>query len=148
MMDLLKRALEIAEAAHRGQSRWDGSPYISHPKGVAEMARLDGHGIEVRAVALLHDVVEDSEASLDDLRAKDIPEAVVRAVDAISRRVEPSGKKEDYLAYILRVKADPLARIVKVYDISYNLADVKPKGRGQGSLRDKQLLARYILSGE
>jgi (p)ppGpp synthase/HD superfamily hydrolase len=69
---LVRSALEQARSDHEGQTRngSGGMPYIEHPKAVAALLDEQGYGEEVLAAALLHDVVEDSETTLDELREK------------------------------------------------------------------------------
>jgi (p)ppGpp synthase/HD superfamily hydrolase len=86
-------------------------------------------------VAVLHDVVEDTEVTLDDL-SSEFGHVVVEAIDALSRR----GKAERYVDFIARAKSNPISRMVKIADIEHNLTDLKP-----GSMRDKYELALHIL---
>jgi (p)ppGpp synthase/HD superfamily hydrolase len=65
--DLLGRALATAAAAHRGQTRHDGSPYLAHPLRVCELLSQTGAGEVMLAAALLHDGVEDSELTVGDV---------------------------------------------------------------------------------
>ncbi|MBX7110646.1 MAG: GTP pyrophosphokinase [Dehalococcoidia bacterium] len=111
-MSDLDTALAIAVEAHRGQVDKAGQPYILHPLRV--MARVSAPA--ERLVAVLHDVVEDSPTTLDDLRAAGFPEEVVRAVDFLTRRED-----ETYEAFIERVTGDPLARRVKLADLEDNM---------------------------
>lgn len=105
------RAEAIARAAHSGQVDKSGQPYIEHPARVA--ARVQGDEL-LEAIAWLHDVIEDTDVQLADLRAE-FPDAVVDAVEAISHRAgEP---RVDYYA---RVARNPLARQVKDADIDDN----------------------------
>ena len=69
---LVAKPLEMAREAHAGQTRngSGGMPYIDHPVAVAELLAEHGFGDEVLAAALLHDVVEDSETSVDDMRER------------------------------------------------------------------------------
>ena len=67
------------------------------------------------SVALLHDVVEDSDWTLEDLRKEGLPEEVVQAVGIITKK-----RNENYEEYILRVKQNPLARQVKLADLKHN----------------------------
>ena len=146
MKDLLSRALELANKSHKGQTRWDKkTPYVTHPIAVVRMIAEFGFPGEVQVVAALHDVVEDTSITLIDLKRLGYPEEIVDAVDAMSRRNGEDGK-EDYLAYILRVKENSIARVVKIFDITHNLSDVKPKGKGGGSMRDKYRVARHFLA--
>lgn len=148
---LIKRAYEYAYAKHDGQTRKNsGAPYISHPIAVAEIsteiARSRGSSYAeleiIYIVALLHDVVEDTDTELSDIANlfnKDCSEQfvtdIVDAVDALTKR-----DGETYLDSIRRVLKNSVARIVKTADLTHNMSDLKP-----GSLRDKYGLARYIL---
>ncbi len=111
-MSDLDTALALAVEAHRGQLDKAGQPYILHPLRV--MARVTTPA--ERLVAVLHDVVEDSPTTLDDLRAAGFEEPVVRAVDHLTRRED-----ESYKAFIERVDDDPLARRVKLADLEDNM---------------------------
>lgn len=116
MISALERhALTVAVVAHRGQVDKAGKPYSNHPRRVAE--RLgDEADPEALAVAWLHDVVEDTTWTLDLLTAIGwFPPSVVEAVDAITHR-----PKEQRASYYRRVKANPLALIVKLADIADN----------------------------
>ncbi len=83
--DLIARALAMAEAAHAGQTRngSGGMAYIHHPVAVAELLAEQGFGEQTVAAALLHDVVEDSEAGVEDVEA-DFGEVVARLVAALT----------------------------------------------------------------
>lgn len=83
--ELVRHALEIARRAHAGQIRnaSGGRPYIDHPVAVAERLAELGLGDEVLAAALLHDVVEDSELEIEDVRGE-VGEPVAAIVDALS----------------------------------------------------------------
>jgi len=143
MKDLLSRAMELAMKAHKGQTRWDKkTEYISHPIAVMNMIATNGFMGIVQVAAILHDVVEDTKITLVDLRRLCYPEEVVDAVDAISRRKDEEGAKEDYLEYILRVKDNDIARIVKFFDITHNLSD----GKVVGSMKDKYKMARHLIA--
>jgi len=81
----VRAALEKARSDHEGQIRngSGGMPYIEHPKAVAALLDEQGYGEEVLAAALLHDVVEDSETTLDELREL-FGEAVTGMVGALT----------------------------------------------------------------
>ena len=106
---LVRNALEQARADHEGQVRngSGGMPYIEHPVTVA--ARLDerGYGEEVLAAALLHDVVEDSETTLDELREK-FGDAVAGMVGALSDDETIDSYRERKAEHRSRVAAAPL----------------------------------------
>lgn len=106
-----KKALEICYQAHAGQRDKAGAPYVFHPFHVAEQMRC-ADGV---CVALLHDVIEDTDVSADDLRQAGMGEEVVTAVELLTRdRSEP---RADYIA---RIKENPLARAVKLADLRHN----------------------------
>lgn len=104
-------ARTIAIAAHEGQVDKAGRPYIEHPARV--VARLTSS--EARAAAWLHDTVEDTEVTAEDLAAAGLPDSVVDAVVALSRL--PGEDRDDYYQ---RVRADPLALEVKLADVADN----------------------------
>ena len=108
----LEDAIQLALTAHWGAVDKGGQPYILHP--IRLMVRMDTH--EERLAAILHDVVEDSPTTLDDLRRRGYPESVVAAVDALTRR-----DSESYEDFIQRLKPNPLARKVKLADLEDNM---------------------------
>lgn len=139
------RAKRLATAAHLGQCDKIGEPYIGHPARVAKAVRDEGYSDEVEAVAWLHDVVEDTAVTLDDLRSHGYPPSVVEAVEAISKRTG-----ESFADYYERVKANPMALVVKWHDVADNadprrLAKVAPDT--QERLRAKYERAREALRG-
>jgi (p)ppGpp synthase/HD superfamily hydrolase len=122
--DLLEKAIHIAKAAHEGQSNKTGGPFIDHVRRVAEAVSGD----DEKLVAWLHDVVEKSSRwSFGALRSEGFSEKVVEAVDAMSKR-----DGEDYLDFVRRSVANPLARPVKRADILDNLAQMRQIG-GDGT---------------
>jgi len=128
----IEEAIRIAVDAHRGQRDRGGAPYILHPLRMMLRVHTDAE----RMAAVLHDVVEDSAWTLDDLRARGFADEVVAAVDALSRR-----EGEDYGAFVERAAAHPVARRVKLADLEDNLdlrrtATVEPD--------DAERLNRYL----
>lgn len=113
---LINLARTIATNAHHGVYRADGSPYIAHPAAVAEHAAIhysaDDHTI---AACWLHDVVEDTTLSLDDLAALGIPSPVLAAVEAVTVQ-----RGEAYLDAIARAATNRIARLVKISDNWHN----------------------------
>jgi (p)ppGpp synthase/HD superfamily hydrolase len=108
MSELVKRAEYVARAAHAGQVDKAGRDYFeAHVADVARRVRC--YGPVVESIALLHDVVEDTDVSLEDLRKAGFPEPVVAGVDAMTKRAGES--KDDYYE---RVKGNEVARTVKV----------------------------------
>jgi (p)ppGpp synthase/HD superfamily hydrolase len=107
----LERAIAIAAEAHAGQVDKAGAPYIFHPLRVMLSVSTD----EERIVAVLHDVVEDGGVSLEDLRREGFSDAVLRGIDAVTRR-----RGESYDATVERAGMDPLGRTVKLADLREN----------------------------
>ena len=112
-MATLERAIALAAQAHEGQVDKAGAPYILHP--LRMMLSVDTP--EARVAAVLHDVVEDTPVSLEALRAEGFSEAVIGAVEALTKRPE---EEDDYDAFIRRVAPNPLARQVKLADLRDN----------------------------
>ena len=111
-MSLLERAILLAVQAHRGQVDRSGAPYILHPLRV--MFRVETENERIAAV--LHDVVEDTDWTLDGLRAEGFPEEIVQAVDCLTRR-----EGESYDDRVARAAAHPIARRVKLADLEDNM---------------------------
>jgi len=124
---MLKEAIKIAAAAHAGQFDKAGQPYIQHPIRVAALVE----GEDAKVVAMLHDVVEDSDVSLGDL-AKVFPAHIVAAVDAVSRRAH-----ESYFEFVARAALDPLGKVVKHADVLDHL------GPGHEQAIPASLIKRY-----
>lgn len=114
-MSTLERAIDIAALAHRDQTDKAGNPYIAHPFRVAlEFIR---RGDEERAIiAVLHDLIEDTNVTGLDLLREGFSPAIVEAVEALSRL-----EGETYEAFIERAAANPLARPVKAADLIDNM---------------------------
>jgi (p)ppGpp synthase/HD superfamily hydrolase len=112
----IEDALLVAVEAHRGQSypALEPEPFILHPLRV--MLGVKSRAAQV--VAVLHDVVEDSEVTLRDLEERGFDAVILDAVDHVTRR-----EGEDYGDYVGRVGLNPLAREVKLSDLADNLAN-------------------------
>ena len=106
-------AASLAQRAHSGQLDKAGEPYVKHAFAVAE--KMDDE--DSTCAALLHDVVEDTDFTLDDLRAIGMSEAVVEAVDLLT--CDPD---QDYFAYVLALRDHPIASKVKRADLEHNAA--------------------------
>ena len=104
-------ALAIASKAHDGQIDKGGQPYINHPIAVAELVESPTEKI----VALLHDVCEDTDVTIDDLRAAGFSDNVLDAVQAITKI-----NGESYEEYMDRVAKNPVATAVKIADMMHN----------------------------
>lgn len=109
--DQTKLAMDIAYQAHHGQRDKGGAPYIFHPWHLAEQMDTE---TEVTA-ALLHDVVEDTDVTMESLRQAGIREEVLEVLELLTH---PKG--EPYLDYIRRLLSNPTARKIKLADIHHN----------------------------
>lgn len=110
-MSSIVKALGIMLKAHRGQKDRGGRPYWTHPLHVALRCKGDE-----RIVALLHDVVEDSDMSIPELKAKGFSKDITDAVDCLTRK-----PYVDYMTYIEVIKENPIARAVKIRDLEHNM---------------------------
>ncbi|MBQ3390351.1 MAG: HD domain-containing protein [Firmicutes bacterium] len=108
---MIGTALEIAWKAHEGQKDKGGKPYIRHPLSVA--AQMDTE--EEITTALLHDVVEDSDYTFEDLEAAGFPERVMEAL-----RLLTHDDDTDYFEYVRKLRENDLARKVKLADLAHN----------------------------
>ncbi len=108
---LVEAADRYAEEKHHGQLDKAGKPYINHPRAVASLVSEE---LE-KTVALLHDTVEDTDASLDDIRQR-FGDTVADAVDCMTHR-----PGVPYMQYIAIIAANPLARTVKLADLTHNM---------------------------
>ncbi|MEL6271954.1 MAG: GTP pyrophosphokinase [Chloroflexota bacterium] len=130
-MPTIEDAIFLALEAHRGVKQKDGSPYILHP--LALMTRF--HTEAEQMVAVLHDVIEDTDVALDDLRAAGYPENVLQALELVTRRSD-----ETYDEFIERIKPHPLARRVKIADLEHNM-DVRRLP--EVTEKDRERMERY-----
>ena len=106
------KAYMIANRAHKGQVDKAGKPYILHPLYV--MSKM--HTEEEAIVAILHDVIEDTDCTLDDLRKAGFSENVLESL-----RLLTHDPKEQYMNYIMKIKDNPIARSVKIADLKHNM---------------------------
>ena len=109
--DLTKRALKLCFAAHRDQTDKSGLPYVFHPFHLAEQMPDE----LTTVVALLHDVVEDTPYTLEDLAKLGFPQKVLSTLARLTP--DPS---VPYLDYVAALKEDPIARQVKLADLRHN----------------------------
>ncbi|HEX9653778.1 MAG TPA: HD domain-containing protein [bacterium] len=111
-MSTLAHAIHIAVQAHEGQLDRYGSPYILHPLRVLSQM----HTEDEKVAAVLHDVIEDSDWTLEALSNEGFSTVVLKTVDDLTRRQD-----EDYMDYIERLKPNPIARRVKLADLEDNM---------------------------
>ena len=137
------KAMHIAYSAHHGQLDKSGAPYIFHPIHLAE--QMDDEFS--CCAALLHDVVEDTSVTLDDLR-RDFPEEVVEAVRLLTHE-----KDVPDLEYLTAIKTNPIALKVKLADNAHNAdqsrcCGIEVSDEQKARWRVKYATARAILLGE
>ena len=108
----LDKAITIAIKAHDGQTDINGQPYIGHPFRVMNA----GQTLPEKIVGILHDVVEDSPWTIEDLENEGFCPSVLNGVDAMTKRDD-----ETYETYLSRVKTNPLAVRVKLNDLTDNM---------------------------
>ncbi|WP_027231113.1 HD domain-containing protein [Phyllobacterium sp. UNC302MFCol5.2] len=130
-MPSLEQAISIAASAHAGYRTENDEPYILHPLRVM----LGLHDEDERIVAVLHDVVEKTGWTLDNLRNEGFSEQIIAAVDAVTRR-----HNEDYFDFVQRTRNNDLGRRVKIMDLKDNIAKVRNDRR---SSQAEEKLAKY-----
>ena len=109
--ELTKKALKLSFEAHKNQVDKSGMPYVYHPFHLAEQMESE----ETVIVALLHDVVEDTDYTLDDIRSMGFPDSVVDALALMTH-----DKSVPYMDYVTRIKGNPIAKSVKLADLKHN----------------------------
>ncbi len=137
--ELTKKALCISFEAHKNQFDQSGLPYVYHPFEVASMV----NGEFETCAALLHDVIEDTDVSLDDL-AKDFPSGVIEAL-----RLLTHDDGVPYFDYIRAMCSNKIAKAVKLADLRHNsnlsrLSEITEKDRKRA---EKYKKAYQILNG-
>ena len=134
-------AVSIAARAHRGQKDKAGAPYLLHP--LRMMMRMDTEAAMMAAV--LHDVVEDTEWTLERLREAGFSEEVLEAVDCLTHR-----EGESYQQFVERVRTNRIARQVKIADLEDNMNVRRMKQLGPKELErmEKYHRAWRVLTGE
>lgn len=130
---LTNEAMKIAYRAHHGQVDKGGIPYIFHPFHLAEQMTDE----YTTCVALLHDVVEDTDGTLEALSAI-FPAEVVEAVALLTHR-----PGDDYLRYVAAIRENPIARAVKLADIAHNSDTTRLEATADNLAVQKRLHEKY-----
>jgi (p)ppGpp synthase/HD superfamily hydrolase len=131
--ELLSKAILIATNAHHGQFDKGGNPYILHPFKV--MSLLEETDEELQCVALLHDVIEDTKTSFQDLRDAGMTDRVIEAVRLLTKM--PGQTYEEYKAGVF---SNVDAMKVKKADLTHNTDARRLKGVSE---KDIERVARY-----
>ncbi len=108
----LERAIEIAVSAHKGQVDKAGRPYVLHPLRIMFALKTD----EEKIVGVLHDVVEDSNWTFDDLQDEGFSVVVIEALKSVTKI-----EGEEYSAFVRRAYDNPIGKRVKMADITDNM---------------------------
>lgn len=136
-MSTLEKAIRIASRAHEGTKDKQGLPYILHPMRVM----LSCENPEAQIVAVLHDVVEDTDVTHDDIKKDGFSEAVLAAL-----RLVTHSRRDSYADYVVKCKADPIAREVKLADLHDNARLSRVMLRPDQLDRDLSRVKKYLLS--
>ncbi|GAA4792623.1 HD domain-containing protein [Lysobacter hankyongensis] len=140
-MATLERAIELAARAHAGQRDKGGQPYILHPLRVMAAMTTDAG----RIAAVLHDIVEDTSITFDDLVAEGFADDIVDAIRALTKF---EGETREQAAK--RIVRDPIARAVKLADIADNMDLTRipaPSERDRARLREYAVAREILLAG-
>ncbi|MBO7217858.1 MAG: HD domain-containing protein [Clostridia bacterium] len=106
-----ERALQLCFEAHKDQTDKSGVPYVFHPFHLAEQMETE----ETIIVALLHDVMEDTDCTAEDLKKEGFDDNIIEALLLLTHK-----KGVDYLDYVKKIKSNPIARAVKLADLRHN----------------------------
>ena len=140
---MTNKAMRIAYKAHHGQLDYNGIPYIFHPIHLAE--QMDD---EISCcAALLHDVAEDTDVTLEDL-AREFPDQVIEVLKLLTHH-----DNVPYFDYVREIKKHPVAKKVKLADLAHNSDQTRCVGSDLTEERlaywkDKYANAREILLSE
>lgn len=137
MQQLFDKAISIATKAHEGQKDKAGTPYLLHVLRVM----LSVEKMDEKIVALLHDVVEDSETTIEELAKEGFPKKILKAVELLTKT-----DNKPYEGYIQEIKKNELARVVKLADLKDNMNVSRLKTLTENDkLRIKKYRASYKL---
>ena len=109
---LTKKAIVLAFNAHIHQTDKSGLPYIFHPWEVANQLNDEA----CVCVALLHDIIEDTNITYDDLRNEGFSEEIIEGIKGVTKK-----ENEDYMDFVTRAKSNNISRLVKIADLRHNM---------------------------
>ncbi len=138
---LTKKALKLCFAAHRDQVDKSGLPYVFHPFHLAEQMTDE----LTTVTALLHDVVEDTDFTLEDLRGMGFPSEVIEALTLLTHDSDVP-----YMEYVAEIRHNPIAKAVKLADLRHNsdLSRLDYVDAFALKRREKYLAAIALLEGQ
>jgi GTP diphosphokinase / guanosine-3',5'-bis(diphosphate) 3'-diphosphatase len=146
--ELIARAFRFAAAAHEGQQRRSGSDFIEHPAGVARICaqlRLDEQTL---AAALLHDVVEDTEHDIDEVRSE-FGEEIAKLVEGVTKltRIQFQSREqaeaENYRKMVVAMSEDVRVILIKLADRLHNMRTIEYLGKQKQVQKAKETLEVY-----
>src|SRR5581483_1779621 len=146
--ELLSRAFGFAAAHHEGQQRRSGEDFIAHPWAVAKICAELRQDEQTIAAALLHDVVEDTEAETEEVAAE-FGDDVARLVDGVTKltRVQFQSREqaeaENYRKLIVAMAEDPRVILIKLADRLHNLRTIEYLGKQKQVQKAKEALEVY-----
>lgn len=109
--DMTKKALKLCFEAHKEQTDKSGMPYVFHPFHLAEQMETE----ETTIVALLHDVIEDTDYTIEDLIKAGFNKTITDAITLMTHTDDV-----DYMEYVRTIKENPIAKAVKLADLTHN----------------------------
>lgn len=124
-----KKALKLCFEAHKDQVDKSGTPYVFHPFHLAEQMKDEPSTI----VALLHDIVEDTAYTLEDLREMGFEDAILEALLLLTHE-----KDLPYMEYVARIKTNPISTAVKLADLRHNSDLSRLDSVDEAALRRKE----------
>ncbi|WP_331665420.1 hypothetical protein [Anaerocolumna sp.] len=131
MVNMLNKAIEIATKAHAGQVDKGGAPYILHPLRVM----LNCESEAAKVCAALHDVIEDTNITLDDLKAEGFTDEIITVLDCLTKRTG-----ESYDEFINRVLTNEIACQVKLADLADNMNLTRIQNP---TVKDEECIKKY-----
>jgi len=146
--ELLERAFLFASEAHEGQQRRSGEPFIAHPAGVARVLadlHLDDSTL---AAALLHDVVEDTDVTIEEVRAE-FGEEITRLVEGVTKltrihfQSREQAQAENYRKMIVAMAQDPGVILIKLADRLHNMRTIEYLGKQKQLQKARETLEVY-----
>jgi len=144
---ILERAYEVAAYHHRGQKRKSGDPYITHPLAVATILAELGSDVETLAAALLHDTIEDTAYSLEELRA-DFGPTIAALVDGVTKldkvKFGDAAQAETVRKMVVAMSKDIRVLVIKLADRLHNMRTMRylpPHKREQKSRETLEIFA-------
>src|SRR6476619_8102665 len=145
---LIGRAFAFAEERHRGQVRRSGEPFVHHPYGVARICAEFHLDEQTIAAALLHDVVEETDTELDEVRGEFGPE-IAQLVEGVTKltRIQFSSREqaeaENYRKMIVAMAQDPGVNLIKLADRLHNMRTIEYLGKQKQVQKPKETLEVY-----